>query len=147
MNKSGIQHSIKNKSPCTLLLFTMVLSQVKEVEHVRMPWLQVNSKSSWPLVASLIHIPSGVVEHPEHWHQAIAVPIGTSNICSSSSDTVNVETDTTSRLGDQGTLLQGVVDTLNAVTVHSEEEAAAQLWPRGSRVEQSGGGVGEQFLR
>merc|ERR1719470_615246 len=131
------------KVPGALLLLPVVLTEIQEVEDVSMPRLEVDGEGSWPLVAALVHVPGGVVEDPEHGDQAVAVAIGTGNIGSSSSDTVHVQTNTSSRLGDEGTLLQGVVDALDTVAVHGEEEAAAELGPGGGRVEQGGGGVSE----
>ena len=44
----------------------------------------------------------------------------TSNVATSSSDVVNVQTDATSHFGDECTFLETVVDSLDAVTVHGE---------------------------
>ena len=104
-----------------------------------MPRLEVDGKGSRPVVAALVHAPGCVIEDPD---QADAVPIGTTgNVVSRGSDAVNGETNSSSRLGDKGTLLQGVVDALDTVAVDGEEEAAAELVPWG------GGGVGEKLPR
>merc|ERR1719500_1454665 len=132
--------------PGTLLLLTMILTQIQEIEDVRMPGLKVDSESSWPLVAALVDIPGGVVEDPEHGDQAVAVTISTGNIGTSGSNAVHVQANTSSRLRDEGALLQGVVDALDTVAVHGQEEAAAELGPGGGRVEQGGGGVGKKLL-
>jgi len=52
----------------------------------------------------------------------------------------------TCTLADDGTLLERVVDALDAVTLAADEEAAAQLGARCAGVEQCGGGVGEPAL-
>ena len=106
-----------------------------------MPRLEVDGKGSRPVVAALVHAPGCVIEDPDHGDQADAVPIGTGNVVSRGSDAVNGETNSSSRLGDEGTLLQGVVDALDTVAVDGEEEAAAELVPWG------GGGVGEKLPR
>ena len=52
--------------------------------------------------------------------------------------TLHVETNSSSRLRDEGALHQGVIDALDTVAVHGEEEAAAELVPGGGSVEQGG---------
>lgn len=54
----------------------------------------------------------------------------------SSTDIVDVKTNTTSSLADHGTVLEGVVDTLDRVVLHADKEARAQLRVRCTRVEQ-----------
>ncbi len=54
----------------------MVLSEIKEVKHVSMPWLEIDGKGSRSLVPSLIHIPGSVVEYPQHGNQTIGSPVG-----------------------------------------------------------------------
>ena len=103
-----------------------------------MPRLEVDGEGSWPLVATLVHVPGGVVEDPEHGDQDIAAAISTGNVGTSGSDAMHVKTNTSSRLGDEGALLEGVVDALDTVAVHGEEEAAAELGPGGGSVEQGG---------
>jgi hypothetical protein len=59
---------------------------------------------------------------------------------------VCVETNTASVLGDHGADLEGVVDALNAVILHVDEEAGRQLSVRCSCTEEGGGGVCEVFV-
>ena len=53
------------------------------------------------------------------------------------------EADTSGVLGDDGAVLEGVVDTGDGILLHSEEEARGHLGVRGTGVEEGGGGVGE----
>ena len=48
----------------------------------------------------------------------------TRNVAAGGPDAVDVEADSPRALGDAGALLQGVVDPVDAVTVHGQEEAA-----------------------
>lgn len=48
-----------------------------------------------------------------------------SNVAACGTDAAHGEADAPSRLGDEGTLLQGVVDAFNAVVLHAQQEAAA----------------------
>merc|ERR1719234_737974 len=111
------------KVPRSLLLLAMVLLQVKEVKDIGVPGFKVDSKSSRPLVATLVDIASSVVEHPQHRHQAVAVAIGAGNVGSTRPDVVDVEPNPPGRLRDESALLEGVVDALDAVAGHREQEA------------------------
>merc|ERR1719234_1894906 len=134
------------KVPCPLLLLAMVLLQVKEVKDIGMPGFKVDGKSSRPLVSALVDIASSVVEHPQHRHQAIAVAVGAGNVGSTCPDVVDVEPDPPGRLGDESALLEGVVDALDAVAGHREEEAGGKLGPGGGCIKESRGGMSEKLL-
>lgn len=56
---------------------------------------------------------------------------------------MDVETDTTGSLADHCTLLERVVDTLNAVVLHANEEAGAELRVRRAGVEERRGSMSE----
>lgn len=47
-----------------------------------------------------------------------------SNVAARGADAAHGKADAPSRLGDEGTLLQGVVDALDAVVLHAQQEAA-----------------------
>ena len=59
---------------------------------------------------------------------------------------MHVKSDATSRLGNHCTLLQSVVNALNAIILHGHEEAAAELRVRGARIEEGGRCVNEPPL-
>ena len=56
-------------------------------------------------------------------------------------------TDPSSRLGDVGAGLERVIDAINAVLLHADEEAGGELRAAGASVEEGGGGVCEPALR
>ena len=60
---------------------------------------------------------------------------------------MNSQSDTTGRLGDVGTNLEGVIYPINAILFHANEEAGGELRMAGTCVEEGGGGVGEPALR
>jgi len=60
---------------------------------------------------------------------------------------VHVETDAAGRLADHGALLERVVDALDRVVGHREEEARGELRSSRARVEERRRGVREPLLR
>ena len=57
---------------CAHLLLARVLLCAEEVEHVRVPRLQVDGERARTLVAALVDVARRVVEHAQHRNQAIA---------------------------------------------------------------------------
>jgi hypothetical protein len=49
--------------PCSLLLLAVILSQLKELLSVVVPWLKVDGESTLSLAATLVAISSSVVEN------------------------------------------------------------------------------------
>jgi hypothetical protein len=88
-----------------------------------MPWLEVNGESTRTLVATLIDIASSVVVNAEHRDEAVGRAIGAANVRASGADTMYVETNTAGGLGNQRTGLECVIDTIDAVLLHVDEEA------------------------
>lgn len=70
-----------------------------------------------------------------------------SNVAASGPDTTHGNTDSPSRLRNQGTLLQSVINPLNAVIFHTQEETAGQLWAVGPSIEESRRGMSKPLLR
>ena len=64
----------------------------------------------------------------------------------SGTDTVDVEADTSSSLADHGAVLEGIVDAVDRVILHADEEARRELRVRGTGVEEGRGRVGEVSL-
>lgn len=125
----------------------MVLTEIQELKDIRVPGLQVDSKRTRTLVTTLVDISGGVVVHPQHGDDTVRRTVGTANVRTSRTDAVDVQTNTTSGLGDHCTCLQSVVDTLDTVCLHVDKEARGQLWLRGTSIEQSRRSVREVFLR
>ena len=108
-------------------------------------------------------LPGSVVENSQHGDEPVAVPVGPSDIGATGADTVDIETDPPSRLGDQSALLESIINTfektinfplytfknirlpsiLSLAMVRRKQELS---WGLGVGVKQGGGGVGEQLL-
>ena len=56
-------------------------------------------------------LPCSIVENSQHGDEPIAFPVGSSDVGAAGADTVDIETDPPSRLGDQSTLLQSIINT------------------------------------
>jgi hypothetical protein len=52
---------------------------------------------------------------------------------------MDVQPDTSSGLADHGTVLEGIIDTLDGIILHADQEAGAQLRVRGASIEKGGG--------
>lgn len=53
----------------------MILLELKELEDVSVPGLEVYREGPLPLAPALIHIPGGLIEHLQHRHKSIRVAI------------------------------------------------------------------------
>ena len=60
---------------------------------------------------------------------------------------MNAKANAAYRLADHRALLESIIDTLNAVVLHADQEATAELRMRCSCIEESWGGVNEVSLR
>lgn len=135
----------KEKITSADFLLAVVLSQIKELKDIGVPGFQVDGKSTRTLVATLVNISGGVVEDTQHGDDTVRGTVGTSNIGTSGTDAVDVETNTTSHLGDHGTGLESVVDALNAVVLHVDQETRRELSLGSTSIEECGRGMGEEF--
>mmetsp|Transcript_85769 Transcript_85769/g.191778 ORF Transcript_85769/g.191778 Transcript_85769/m.191778 type:complete len:753 (-) Transcript_85769:7-2265(-) len=130
-----------------LLLLAVVLPHLQEVEDVRVPGLQVHGEGALALAAALVHVARGLVEVPEHGHQAVAVAVGAADVGALRANVGDGHADAARRLRDEGALLEGVVDALDAVALHGEQEARGHLGRRGAGVEERGRRVREEAAR
>lgn len=112
-----------------------------------MPRLQVHGERTRALVAALVYIARRVVVDTKHGHKSVGESVRAGNVRVTRTDIVHVQADTACGLGDHGTGLERVVDSLNRVVRHGEQEAAGELRARRARVEEGGRGVGEELLR
>jgi len=80
-------------------------------------------------------MPRSVVVDEEHGNKSIGKPIGSSDVGSSGTDTMDVETDPASTFWNKGTLLHCIVNTVNGILLHGEQEAGGQLGTVGGRIE------------
>ena len=132
--------------PRTILLRAIVLAQLQELVNVRVPRLQVNGEGSLSLAASLVDIAGRVIVDFEHGHESVRVAVRTCDIRVLSSDAVHSEANATRVLANQGRLLQCVVDALDGILSHGQQEAGAHLGLSSARVEQRGRRVREPLL-
>ena len=95
------------------------------------------------LASTLVHVASRVVEDTEHGNDAVRRPVGAPDVAVGGTDVMNCEADAASVLGDDSTVLKGIIDAADAVLLHRKEKAGAHLGARGSGVEEGGGGMGE----
>ena len=111
----------------SLFFSTSVLLELEEILDIRMPWLHVDGECTRALIPTLIDISGSVVEHSKHWYDTIAESVGTRDVRAGSANIVNVEADPASRLGNECTVLERLVDAINRILLHTEEEAGRQL--------------------
>mmetsp|Transcript_42581 Transcript_42581/g.101499 ORF Transcript_42581/g.101499 Transcript_42581/m.101499 type:complete len:246 (-) Transcript_42581:617-1354(-) len=133
--------------PSALLLLAVVLPQLQKVEDVSVPRLQVHGKGALALAPTLVHVSGSFVEVPQHWHQPVAFAVGAPDVGAGGADVGDGHTDASRRFGDLGTLLQCVVDALDAVVLHLQQEARRHLGPGSAGVEERGRRVREEILR
>lgn len=93
-------------------------------------------KGTRSLVTTLVDITSSSIISPQHGHDTVRVPVGSGDVRPLGSNVVNVETDPTGRLGDHGARLEGVIDPVDRVVLHGDQEAGRELRVRGTGVEE-----------
>jgi len=98
------------------------------------------------LSSALVDVSRGVVEHTQHRDDAIAGTVGSTNVGITGADVVDGKANSSSMLGDDGAVLQRVVDTADRVLLHCQKEARRHLGVGGTGIEESGGGMGEEPL-
>ena len=72
---------------------------------------------------ALVHVFGRIVEHAEHGDNAVGRAVGAGNVRPRGADVVDMQPDTSRVLGNQGTVLERVVNALNAVRFHGDEVA------------------------
>ena len=82
----------------------------------------------------LVDVSSSIVEHTKHGNQSIGGSIGASDVRARRTNTMHVEADATGRLGDQSALLECVINVLDGVPRHGQQEATGELGPRCRRI-------------
>jgi hypothetical protein len=125
----------------------VVLAQVEELKDVGVPRLEVDGKRAGPLVAALVDVARRVVEDAQHGHDAVRRAVGAADVRARRADAVDVEPDAAGRLADHGARLERVVDALDAVGAHVDEEARRQLRLRRAGVEERRRRVREELAR
>ena len=111
-----------------------------------MPGLQVDREGAFALATALVDVTRGVVEYAQHRYDAVGRAVGAADVGTGRADVVHVEPDTAGGLRDLGAVLQRVVDAVDAVVLHHDEEAGRKLRLRRTGVEEGRRGVGEPAL-
>ena len=76
----------------------------------------------------MVDVARGVVEDAKHRNEAVGGAVGAGDVRPGGPDAVDVKADAAGRLRDESRLLEGVVDALDRVVGHRQEEAAAERW-------------------
>ena len=97
-----------------------------------MPRFHVNGKASLALASSLVDIAGRIIENAQHGDNPIGCAVRSPDVRPRCTDIVNAEPDSACRLADLGTLLQRVIDPVDAVVAHGQQEATGHLWLWGS---------------
>lgn len=130
----------------TLLFGTLIILHAKEVLNIRMPRLQLDRKRPRTL-ATLIDLASRIIEDAEHGNNSRGLAIRALNASVLATNVVNAETNATRPLGDLRTIPQRLVDALNAVIIHRQEEARRELWMLRARIEERWSRMDKEPLR
>ena len=70
----------------------------------------------------------------------------TFDVGSSRSNIMDMQADASGCLGNQGCLMEGVIDSIDGVVLHCKQKAGAHLWLWGTGIEESRCSVREPFL-
>ena len=124
----------------------MVHLHFQEVRNVGVPRLQIHRNRAVPL-AALVNVACRIIEHAQHGHQPVGHAVRSANVAARRPNVVHVHADPPRVLGNVGALLQRVENAVNAVALHRNQVAAAQLRFQRARVEQRRRGVREILLR
>ena len=128
------------------LLVAVVLLELEEVRNIRMPRLEVDGERA-VAPSALVHVARRAVEVLEHRHEPGRGAVGAADARAGRPDVVHVEPDAAGALRDAGAILQRVVDAVDAVVLHRQEVARAQLRAARAGVEERRRGVRKIFLR
>ena len=89
----------------------------------------------------MINIPGRVVKDTQHGHNTVASTIGATNIGLRGPNVVDRHTNATGVLGNDGTVLECIVNAINRVFLHRHEKARTHLWARRAGIKESRRGV------
>ena len=132
--------------PGAHVFVAVVLLQVQEVLDVSVPWLDIDGDAAVSFSSTLVHVSGGHVEHAQHRYKAVARSVCAAYVRTFGPHVVNVHAYSAGELRDPCALVQCVVYPVDAVAFHGDQVARAELWTRGSGIEQGGGSVSEELL-
>ncbi len=122
------------------LLVPLIESQLQKLKDVGVPGLQVHGDGPLAL-ARLIDVAGSGVVHAQHGDDAVGNAVGPLDDGTIGANIVHVQTDAARPLADIGTLLESVVNAVDAVLLGGQEKATRHLGALGPGVEQGGRGV------
>mmetsp|Transcript_23555 Transcript_23555/g.49046 ORF Transcript_23555/g.49046 Transcript_23555/m.49046 type:complete len:240 (-) Transcript_23555:705-1424(-) len=99
-------------------LVTVVFLEVKEGKDVGVPRLEVGGDGALSLSSSLVDITGRVVEDTEHGNDSVGGSVGAADVRVGGADVVDGKADSTGVLGDNGAVLEGVIDAGDTVLLH-----------------------------
>ena len=97
----------------SVLLITVVFSELEEVVDISMPRLEVDSKGAFTLATTLVDVTCSVIVNLEHGDETITISIGAANVTFACTDIMDCKANTTSVLTNDGTLLESIVNSVN----------------------------------
>lgn len=125
----------------------VVFAQIQKGKDVRVPGFQVNGDGSLAFATALVDVPRRIVKDTEHGYDAVGGAVSAANVALAGPNVMNGEANTSSILGNDGAVLERIVDAVDGVFLHCHEKAGTHLWHVGAGVEERGGGVRKVSLR
>ena len=98
------------------------------------------------LASALVDVPRRVVVNPQHGHDAVRRAVGAADVGVRRPDVVDAQADAARVLRDARTSFQSIINALNTIFLHREQEAGRELGPRRARVEERRRRVREVLL-
>ena len=120
----------------TTPVVTGVLAQLEKLLDVEVPGLEIGADRAFAL-ATLIDRDRGVVDHLQEGHHTLALAVGAFDMAAQGTHRRPVITQTAGILGEQGVLLDGLVDAVKVIG-DRRQITGRQLRAKCSRVEQGG---------
>ena len=120
---------------------SVVLSQIQKGKDIGVPWFQINGDTSLALAATLVDVTSRVVKDTQHGNNAVGSSVGAGNVGLTGTNVVCGKTNATGVLGNDGTVLECIINSVNGVFLHGQEEARGHLRLGGSGVEEGRSGM------
>ena len=84
----------------------MVLSELKEVIDIHVPGLEVNSKGSLSLTATLVDKAGSVIEDLKHRNESVSISVGSANVAVDSTNVRNCQANSTCSFRNFGDLFK-----------------------------------------
>ena len=93
--------------------------------NIGVPRLQIDSKGAITLATTLVDITGSRIKVAKHRHNTVASAVCAIDCCPTGTNIVNRQANTTGVLANQSTVLQRIVNALNAILLHCNKETRA----------------------